>query len=189
MKDELKLKIEGHVVINQYKSSEDLKAGNIEKCVLDQHNAIHSENMSVAVANSLGGLGNNIKYMWFGNGGCSINSLGQTIFYPSNVILQTANLYNPIYQVEIDGSDKNYFVVNHLNGNNFTDLTVNVVLDENEPINEQAVSGTGDDGVIFNEIGLFDEQNNLLTHLVFNNIEKTLTRVYTINYRLRISVF
>lgn len=189
MKDELKLKIEGHVVINQYKSSEDLKAGKIEKCVLDQHNAIHSENMSVAVANSLGGLGYNIKYMWFGNGGCSINSLGQTIFYPSNVILQTANLYNPIYQVEIDGSEKNYFVVNHLNGNNFTDLTINVVLDEDEPINEQAVSDSGDEGVIFNEIGLFDDHDNLLTHLVFNNIEKTLTRVYTINYRLRISVF
>lgn len=189
MIEKMQLKFEGHVTINQYKSKEDLRNGIVEKVVLDKDNAIHSENMSVAVANSLANNGFYIGSLWLGNGGCSTNSLGQTVFYPPNIILQTANLYNPIYHVEIDNSADNYFVVNHQNGNNFTDLTVNVTLNEDEPIGQQPISGVGTNDVVFNELGLFDTNGNLLTHLIFNNIEKTLTRIYTINYRLRISVF
>ena len=73
------------------------------KVFIDKSNAIHYENFSVALANSIADKSQNFIYeMNFGNGGTSVDPTGIITYLPTNTVGQNANLYNPTYSKIID---------------------------------------------------------------------------------------
>ena len=87
-------KIQGFVKIYDPNSGEVL----VDKC-----NAIHYENMSIAMAQSLSDR--NLGYIYsmaFGNGGSSVDPTGVITYLPPNTTGQNANLYNETYSKVVD---------------------------------------------------------------------------------------
>ena len=83
-------KITGHVKIHDPASGE---------IFYNDHNAIHYENISVAMAQSL--ADRNLGYIYqmaFGNGGSSVDPTGVITYLPPNTTGQSASLYNQTYQ-------------------------------------------------------------------------------------------
>jgi len=79
--------IEGFIKITNPQTNEIL---------LDTKNAIHYENMSESLANSLANRDVGAIYsMSFGNGGSTVDPTGVITYLPPNVTGQNANLYNP----------------------------------------------------------------------------------------------
>ena len=70
---------------------------------VDKTNAIHYENMSIALAQSLAEYfvaGQQVGYIYamaFGNGGSSVDPTGVITYLPPNVTGQNADLYNQTY--------------------------------------------------------------------------------------------
>ena len=106
-----------------------------------------------------------------------------------------AELYNPLYYKVVDGADtvnndddtRNYVTVDHTDGLVYSDLVVTCTLEENQP--------PLTDGLItFDEIGIKSRNVNglnsgyLLTHLVFEPVEKIVGRVIQVVYTLRVSL-
>ena len=82
-------KIEGFVKIHDPVSGE---------VIVDKKNAIHYENLSIAMAQTLSDR--NIGYIYlmaFGNGGSSVDPTGVITYLPPNVTGQNADLYNETY--------------------------------------------------------------------------------------------
>ena len=72
---------------------------------IDKSNAIHYENFSVALANSIANKGQNFVYeMHFGNGGTSVDPTGIITYLPTNTVGQNASLYNPTYSKIVDNT-------------------------------------------------------------------------------------
>jgi len=189
MHSEFNVKITGHVKIT------DLTT---KKVLVDRYNAINPEAMSIIMANML--QGNNSRYIYelhFGNGGTVIDSTGNITYkdVEENLKLGTvAELYNPLYYKVFDANDtinndddtRNYATVEHTDGLVYSDVVVTCTLEENQP---------ADNGVItFDEIGIKSKGTTgldtgyLLTHLVFEPVEKTVGRVIQVVYTLRVSV-
>ena len=200
MKTELvKVKVEGHILVESFVNHEDLKNNKPEEVLLDIHNDIHPENMSSLIALAISRKGDYLSKMYFGNGGAVTDSLGNVTYFPTNKITQQASLYNTTYTKIIDAENtansdptNNFIDVNHVSGSTFTDLTVNCLLDYGEPSDQSSTdTNSGDDtntNYNFNEIGLVDNLGYLVTHMVFAPIEKSLNRLIRIKYRLRITV-
>ena len=70
---------------------------------VDKHNAIHYENMSISLANSLSNktIGH-IYSMAFGNGGASVDPTGVITYLPPNTTGENADLYNQTYSKVVD---------------------------------------------------------------------------------------
>ena len=91
-------KIEGFVKIHDPKSGE---------IIVDKKNAIHYENISIAMAEALSNRtlaqgGGWIYEMAFGNGGSAVDPTGVITYLPPNTTGQNADLYNQTYaKVEI----------------------------------------------------------------------------------------
>ena len=86
--------VTGHVLIRDHET---------EEILVSKQNAIHFENMSVAIAKSLANKSDGpIFTMSFGNGGATVNGLGIITFLPPNVSGAAANLYNPTYFEIVD---------------------------------------------------------------------------------------
>jgi len=84
------LKVEGFLKIYDPASGE---------IFVDKKNAIHYENISEAMADSLSSRGyGSIYKMAFGNGGASIDSTGIITYLPPNTTGQNAALYNQTYE-------------------------------------------------------------------------------------------
>ena len=191
----LNLKIIGHVLIKDVKTNEIL---------VDKYNDINAETMSVILANLL--KGSNIDYIYelhFGGGG-TVTDETDNITYKDvleNLELGTvADLYSPLFYKVVDAEDltnnddatRNNVAINHADGLHYTDIVVTCTLEENQP--ETAV-GTYDAGELrFDEIGLKSKGSNglntgyLLSHIVFNPVEKDAGRVIQVVYTLRISL-
>jgi hypothetical protein len=91
-------KIEGFVKITDPVSGEIL---------VDKKNAIHYENISIAMAQSLSNRtpeqgGGWIYEMAFGNGGSSVDPTGVITYLPPNTTGQNADLYNETYYKVVD---------------------------------------------------------------------------------------
>jgi hypothetical protein len=172
--------------------------------LVDKHNEINAETMSIVLANLL--QGSNIDYIYemhFGHGG-TITDLTSNITYKDvleNLESGTvADLYSPLFYKVVDPEDavnnedetRNNIAVSHADGLHYTDIVVTCTLEENQP--ETAV-GTYDAGeLVFDEIGLKSKGASglntgyLLSHIVFNPVEKDPGRVIQVVYTLRISL-
>ena len=197
MEDNLNIKVEGHIWVDQFKTYDDVKNNNIEKKLLDKHNAIHRENMSYLIATAIGNQDNNTLYtLKLGNGGSIVDSLGNINYLQPNVVGRQITLYNETYSKIIDQTDannpdpiNNKMEVSHILGNNYTDLLVTALLDYNEPTGQSVLDdGKPNDLYTFDELGLADTNGNLCTHALFAKIQKSQNRLIRFKYRLRISI-
>ena len=185
-------KIEGFVKIHNPKTGQIL---------LDKKNAIHYENISVCMANTLSDKTNGFIYqMAFGNGGSAVDPTGVITYLPPNTTGTNASLYNETYSKVVDNNSaanqdpaNNYITVVHTSGQVYTDIIVTCLLDYGEPAGQQAFdNGTNFNGeYVFDELGLQcwnGSSSNLLliTHVIFHPVQKSLNRQIQIDYTLRI---
>lgn len=168
---------------------------------VDKKNAIHYENMSLALAQSLANKSLGFIYgMAFGNGGSAVDQTGIITYLPPNTTGQNANLYNQtFFKVVDDGSAantdpaRNNLTVLHTAGTVYSDILVSCLLDYGEPVGQQAFdNSTNFNGeYVFDELGLKGWEGSpsnllLLTHVIFHPVQKSLNRQIQIDYTVRI---
>jgi hypothetical protein len=172
---------------------------------VDKKNAIHYENMSVALAQTLSHRtlaqgGGWIYAMAFGNGGSAVDPTGVITYLPPNTTGANADLYNQTYIKVVDDNSvadtdiiNNYMEVLHTSGQVYTDILVSCLLDYGQPQGQQAFdNSTNYNGeYVFDELGLKavngDTTNlRLITHVIFHPVQKALNRQIQIDYTVRI---
>ena len=191
IKDATGIHIEGHIHIHD-------PVGKIT--YVNKRNAIHYENMSIAMVNSLANSGQGYVYqMAFGNGGTSIDPTGIITYLTPNTSGSNASLYNQTYSKVVDplastntDPTRNFTEVRHVTGTNYSDLFVNCLLDYGEPADQAAFDTTSSNNntYVFDELGLksysASGESLLLTHVVFHPVLKSLNRLIQIDYTVRI---
>jgi hypothetical protein len=168
---------------------------------VDKNNAIHYENISICMANTLADRNKGYIYkMAFGNGGSAVDPTGVITYLPPNTTGQNASLYNETYSKVVDDNSaanpdpsNNYLTVLHTSGQVYTDIVTTCLLDYGEPAGQQAFdNSTNFNGeYVFDELGLQcwnGSATNLLliTHVIFHPVQKSLNRQIQIDYTLRI---
>jgi len=169
---------------------------------VQKRNAIHYENMSVALAESMANLGKGFIYeMSFGNGGTSVDPTGIITYLTPNSTGANASLYNQTYsKVVVDDGllnnnpESNYLEIRHVTGTNYTDILVSCLLDYSEPVAQEAFDNATNlsSDYIFDELGLRskssdpNESGKLITHVIFHPVQKSLNRLIQIDYTVRI---
>jgi len=167
---------------------------------IDKRNAIHYENMSVAMVNSISNQTDGWIYeMVFGSGGTTVDPTGLITYLTPNTVGVNSNLYNQTYrkvidQNSIENSDpiRNKMEIRHISGATYSDVIITCVLDYSEPDGQEAFDNSQDlsGNFVFDEIGLksFSQADNgkLLTHVVFHPVQKSLNRLLQIDYTVRI---
>jgi len=190
-KDLTGIHIEGHLKIFDPTTDE---------VFVNKRNAIHYENMSIALANSVADRGQGFIYeMSFGNGGTAIDPTGIITYLTPNGSGSNASLYNQTFVKIVDDRSinnldptRNYIETRHVTGKNYTDVFVTCLLDYTEPSGQGAFDNASDINktFIFDELGLksysSDGNNMLLTHVIFHPIQKSLNRLIQIDYTVRI---
>jgi len=187
------LRIQGHIKIFDPETKE---------VFVDKRNAIHYENFSIALANSVANLGQNfISEMAFGNGGSRIDPTGIITYLTPNVVGSDAALYNQTYYKVVDANNpydvdpsRNFMEVRHVPGTYYSDVLVSCLLDFGEPSGQPAfdASVSSNTTFVFDELGLrgYDPtgQNSgpLLTHVIFHPVQKALNRLIQVDYTVRI---
>jgi hypothetical protein len=183
--------VEGHIKIYDPASQE---------VYVNKRNAIHYENMSIALAQSIADSGQGFIYeMAFGNGGTTVDPTGIITYLSPNSTGSSSSLYNQTYTKVVDdqssvNSDptRNYIETRHVTGTNYTDVFITCLLDYGEPADQQAFdnSNNNQDSYVFDELGLksYSKTGNslLLTHVVFHPVQKSLNRLIQIDYTVRI---
>ena len=189
--------VRGHIKISDPESGE---------VFINKSNAIHYENISIALAYNLANKQQNFIYeMHFGNGGSSVDPTGVITYLPPNTTGQNSNLYNGTYSKVVDDTSsnnsnpvKNYIQVRHVPGNIYTDILVTCLLDYGEPAGQSAFdnSQTLTDSYVFDELGLFARSTDgtsglystgpMLTHVIFHPVQKSLNRLIQVDYTVRI---
>lgn len=190
-KDATGIHVEGHIKIFDPVSKE---------VYINKRNAIHYENMSIALANTMINNGEGYIYqMAFGNGGTSIDPTGIITYLTPNSSGTNASLYNQTYSKVVDGTastnmdaTRNFTEVRHVTGTNYSDIFVTCLLDYGEPSGQAAYDTTvnGETTFVFDELGLQSYSptgdNLLLTHVIFHPVLKSLNRLIQIDYTVRI---
>jgi len=201
---ELPISIETFITIK------DLNTG---KILVEGSNAIHQENMSVALSLALArSAGSFISEMHFGCGAAIVATDGTITYRKPNIVGIGANLYTPTYFRVVDDSDVNRMeessdgvVIQHNVGSNYSDTIVTATIANKEPFAVDSTYNTFDstsssldattiyDGEFeFNEIGLKTKGNtglnsgNLLTHFIFHPVQKNDDQTIQIVYTLRV---
>lgn len=190
-KENTGIHIEGHIKIFDPSSQE---------VFVNKRNAIHYENMSIALAKSIGNSGEGFIYqLALGNGGTNIDPTGIITYLTPNSSGSNASLYNEQYAKVVDDRSsnntdptRNYIETRHVTGTNYTDVFVTCLLDYGEPNGQSAFDNTtnNDSNFVFDELGLksysLTDQQLLLTHVVFHPVQKSLNRLIQIDYTVRI---
>ena len=170
---------------------------------VDKKNAIHYENMSIALAESLGNAGQGpISELSFGNGGTSVDPTGIITYLTPNSTGTNAGLYNQTFTKIVDDRNgnnndpsRNKIETRHIAGTNYTDILVNCLLDYGEPNGQDAFDTASDENArfVFDEIGLRSAsstgnigEGRLLTHVIFHPVQKSLNRLIQIDYTVRV---
>lgn len=168
---------------------------------VDKKNAIHYENISVAMADTLAHRDQGWIYlMAFGNGGSSVDTTGVITYLPPNTTGQNADLYNETYAKVVDDNSaantdpaNNNMSVIHTAGKVYTDILITCLLDYGEPLGQQAFdNSTNFNGeYVFDELGLKTWNGSatdlrLITHVIFHPVQKSLNRQIQIDYTVRI---
>ena len=173
---------------------------NNHEVFVDKKNAIHYENMSLALAQTLSD--SNLGYIYvmaFGNGGSSVDPTGVITYLPPNTQGLNADLYNETYAKVVDQNSanntdptRNRLTPLHSSGQVYSDVLVSCLLDYGEPPGQQAFdNSTNFNGeFVFDELGLKTWQGSnplmLITHVIFHPVQKSLNRQIQIDYTIRI---
>lgn len=190
-KDLSGIHIEGHIKIYDPITDE---------IFINKRNAIHYENMSIALADTIANSGQGFIYeMAFGNGGTTVDPTGIITYLTPNSTGINASLYNETYSKVVDDRSvsntdptRNYIETRHVTGVNYTDVFVTCLLDYGEPNGQNAFDNTTDNesSYVFDELGLksysSSGQSRLLTHVIFHPVQKSLNRLIQIDYTVRI---
>ena len=194
-KDVTGIHIEGHIKIYDPETQE---------VYINKRNAIHYENMSIALANTMANTGQGTVYqMAFGNGGTAVDPTGIITYLTPNSSGSNASLYNQQYAKVVDGTNsnntdptRNYIQVRHVTGTNYTDIFVTCLLDygDGNGIQQAFDNATNTNSeFVFDELGLvgYPGANStgtglLLTHVIFNPVQKSLNRLIQVDYTVRI---
>lgn len=167
---------------------------------VDKRNAIHYENMSVAMVQSLSNQGQGTIYqMAFGTGGTIVDPTGLISYLTPNTIGVNSSLYNQTYQKIVDQNAsantdpvRNKMEIRHVSGATYSDIIVSCLLDYGEPDGQQAFDNSQDmnGSFVFDELGLKgynpSGEGKLLTHVVFHPVQKSLNRLLQIDYTIRV---
>ena len=191
LKDQSGVLLQGHIKIHNPETGEVL---------VNKRNAIHYENMSISLAESIGNGGTGWIYeMSLGNGGTSVDPTGIITYLTPNSTGTNASLYNQTYSKVIDDRSvnnvdpvRNKIETRHVSGTNYTDILVTCLLDYGEPNGQDAFDTATDENssYIFDELGLrsysADGTGRLLTHVIFHPVQKSLNRLIQIDYTVRV---
>ena len=190
-KDTQGIMLQGHIKIHDPESGE---------VIVNKRNAIHYENMSIALAESLSNAGQGwINEMSFGNGGTSVDPTGVITYLTPNSTGTNASLYNQTFTKVVDDRSvnnidpsRNKTEIRHISGTNYTDILVTCLLDYGEPNGQDAfdTASNANNLYVFDELGLkgysADGEGRLLTHVIFHPVQKSLNRLIQIDYTVRI---
>jgi hypothetical protein len=190
-KDMTGVHIAGHIKIHDPETKE---------VFIDKRNAVHYENISIALAQSIANSGQGFIYeMAFGNGGTSVDPTGIITYLTPNSSGSNASLYNQTYTKVVDDRStnnadptRNFIETRHVTGTNYTDVFITCLLDYGEPSGQSAYDNTNnnDSSFVFDELGLksYSSTGNqlLLTHVIFHPVQKSLNRLIQIDYTVRI---
>lgn len=190
-KDTTGIHIEGHIKIWNPET---------EEIFVNKRNAVHYENISIALAQSIANSGQGFIYeIAFGNGGTAIDPTGIITYLTPNSSGSNASLYNETYKKVIDDRSsnnvdptRNFIETRHVTGTNYTDVFVTCLLDYGEPANQTAFDNTNNNNsqYVFDELGLKSysstNQQMLLTHVIFHPVQKSLNRLIQVDYTVRI---
>ena len=191
LKDKSGILIEGHIKIFDPEN---------QQVFVNKRNAIHYENMSVALARSVANQGQGWIYeMSFGNGGTNVDPTGIITYLTPNSTGTNASLYNQTFSKVVDDRSvsnidpvRNKIETRHISGTNYTDVLVTCLLDYGEPSGQDAFDTATDQNslYVFDELGLkayaADGNGRLLTHVVFHPVQKSLNRLVQIDYTVRV---
>lgn len=191
MQDTNGVVVTGHIKISDPKTKE---------IYVDKRNAIHYENMSIALAESLSNAGQGYIYeMSFGNGGTTVDPSGIITYLTPNSTGTNATLYNQTFTKVVDDRSvnntdpsRNYIETRHVSGTNYTDIIVSCLLDYGEPNGQDAFDTATDynNAYVFDELGLRSYSTagdgRLITHVIFHPVQKSLNRLIQIDYTVRI---
>ena len=183
--------LQGHIKIHDPDSGE---------IFVNKRNAIHYENMSLALADSLANQGEGfVNSMVFGDGGTSVDPTGIITYLSPNSTGTNASLYSQTYTKVIDDNSvnntdptRNKLETRHVSGTNYTDILATCLLDYGEPSGQDAIdNATGTESLyVFDELGLVSYAKSgtgrLLTHVVFHPVQKSLNRLIQIDYTVRV---
>ena len=183
--------LQGHIKISDPSSGE---------VIVDKRNAIHYENMSISLAESLGNAGQGWIYqMGFGNGGTNVDPTGIITYLTPNSTGTNASLYNETFAKVVDDRSvnnldpvRNKIETRHVSGTNYTDILVTCLLDYGEPEGQDAfdTATDADSLYVFDELGLKayspDGNGRLLTHVIFHPVQKSLNRLIQVDYTVRV---
>lgn len=183
--------VEGHIKIFDPVSKE---------IILNKRNAIHYENMSLALAESLSNAGQGFIYeMSFGNGGTSVDPTGIITYLTPNTTGTNSSLYNQTYTKVVDDRSvnnvdptRNKTEIRHVSGTNYTDILVSCLLDYGEPDGQDAfdTASNTEQLYVFDELGLRSYSpsgtGRLITHVIFHPVQKSLNRLIQIDYTIRV---
>lgn len=183
---------EGHIKIHD---------PNTKEVFVDKRNAIHYENMSVAMVNSLSNQGYGTVYqMIFGTGGTTVDPTGLITYLTPNTVGVNSSLYNQTYQkvvnqnaVENQDPIRNKMEIRHVSGATYSDILISCLLDYGEPLDQEAFDNSVDMNgeFVFDELGLKGlgpntSDGKLLTHVIFHPVQKSLNRLLQIDYTIRV---
>ena len=191
IKEENGVMLQGHIKISNPETGE---------VIVDKRNAIHYENMSISLAESLANAGQGTIYqMAFGNGGTSIDPTGIITYLTPNSTGTNASLYNQTFIKVVDDRSvnntdpaRNKIESRQVSGTNYTDIVVCCLLDYGEPSGQDAIDNAtnADSLYVFDELGLVSYlpsgQGRLLTHVIFHPVQKSLNRLIQIDYTVRV---
>ena len=169
---------------------------------INKRNAIHYENFSIGLAQSMSDQGQGfVTEMCFGNGGSRIDPTGIITYLTPNTVGLNASLYNQTYIKNIDSNStlnldpsRNFMEIRHITGTSYTDILVSCLLDFGEPSGQHAFDNntSAKSPYVFDELGLRSYSPSgpgsgmLLTHVIFHPVQKSLNRLLQIDYTVRI---
>lgn len=182
---------EGHIKIFDPESKE---------VYIDKRNAIHYENMSVAMVNALANQGQGTIYeMVFGTGGTTVDPTGLITYLTPNTVGVNSSLYNQTYSKIVDQNAvanldpvRNKMEIRHISGATYSDILITCLLDYGEPDGQEAFDNSQDlsGDFVFDELGLRyftpTGTGKLLTHVIFHPVQKSLNRLLQIDYTIRV---
>ena len=130
-KDLTGIHVEGHIKIWNPES---------EEIYVNKRNAIHYENISISLADSIANSGQGFIYeMAFGNGGTAVDPTGIITYLTPNSTGTNASLYNQTYSKVVDDRSvsnldptRNYIETRHVTGVNYTDVFITCLFNKQE---------------------------------------------------------